>query len=564
VSYEQQWILRRTGLDPVLAQVLWARGIDTPDKIQAFLTAEQAPLGDPLEMADMGAAVERICRAIEAGERVRVYGDFDVDGVTSAALLVSVLRDLGADAEHYIPDRFLEGYGLNCDALNRIGDEGYSLCIAVDCGVRSVEEVRQAQAQGLDMIIIDHHTAPEELPPAVAVVDPKRDDSAYPFQELAGVGVTYQLCRALCAAMQGREAGRRTAQKLDSYLDLVALGTVADIVPLEGENRTLARRGLEQLRRTTRPGLLALMEQAGIKAAGAGSIDIAFRLAPRLNASGRMEHAEASYALLMAQDMEEARERAASLDVLNDERQRTLESQTAVARAWVDSQPLAPILIVEGPDYHEGIVGLIASRLREAYYRPTLVLRRDDATGQARGSARSVEGFHITRALDACSDLLIRYGGHAQAAGFLLAVERLPAFRERLLAYAQEHLDQGTLTPRLLVDAIVPLRLLSANTVRELERLEPFGRENPEPVLATRDVEIVSIRPVGQEGKHLRLSVRQEGVTLPCIAFRKGELAQQYAPGSLVDLVYSPSMNEWQGTTSLQLVIMAIRPAGAS
>lgn len=563
MSNEQQWILRRSGLDPVLAQVLWARGIDTPDKIQAFLTAEHAPLGDPMDMADMDAAVARISRAIQAGERIRVYGDFDVDGVTSAALLVSVLRDLGAHAEHYIPDRFTEGYGLNDDALDRIHGEGYSLCIAVDCGVRSVDEVRRAQGQGLDMVIIDHHTAPEVLPPAIAVVDPKRADSAYAFRELAGVGVTYQLCRALCAAIRERPAGRRTAEELDSYLDLVALGTVADIVPLEGENRTLARRGLEQLRRTTRPGLLALMEQAGVKAERVGSIDIAFRLAPRLNASGRMEHAEASYALLMAHDPDEARERAALLGALNDERQHRLETQTAIARAWVESQPLAPILIVEGPDYHEGIVGLIASRLREEYYRPTLVLRRDEETGMARGSARSVEGFHITRALDACSGLLTRYGGHAQAAGFLLDAGNLPAFRERLLAYAEEHLDEATLTPRLLVDAIVPLRLLSANTVRELERLEPFGRENPEPVLASRAVEIVSIQAVGQEGKHLRLSVRQDGVTLPCIAFRQGELAQRYAVGQLVDLVYSPSLNEWQGTTSLQLVVKAVRPAGS-
>ncbi len=560
MAYEQQWILRRSGLDPVLTQVLWARGIDTPERMLAFLTAERAPLGDPLEMADMGAAVARLCRAIHAQEPIQVYGDFDVDGITSTALLVSVLRELGGRAEHYIPDRFTEGYGLNGKALDKIRNEGFSLCLAVDCGVRSVQEVTDAQARGLDMIVVDHHSVPEELPPAIAVVDPKRFDSAYGFRELAGVGVAYQLCRALCAAMQDTAAGRRAGEHLDRYLDLVALGTVADIVPLEGENRTLVRRGMEWLRKTTRPGLLALMEQAGVQADTLGSMDIAFRLAPRLNASGRLEHAQMSYALLMAQDEDQARQYADALGALNRERQQRVEEQLASAIAQVESGPLPPLLLVEGPHYHEGIVGLVASRLREEYHRPTLVLHRNEETGLARGSARSIEGFHITEALEACRDLLVRFGGHAQAAGCTLCNADLDAFRQRLLAYAETHLGQDTLTPRLHVDAIVPLRALSADTVQALQYLEPFGKGNPEPLLAALDVEITEIRAIGQESKHLRLSVRQDGVTLPCIAFRQGHLVQGYPLGSRIDLLYHPSLNQWQGRTTLQLVVEAVRP----
>lgn len=567
----QNWVLRRQvptalvrecashGLNPVLAQVLCARRMDSPAKIHAFLSGEEHDLGDPLDMADMQQAIERTRRALLSGEQIAVYGDFDVDGVTSTALLVSLLRGLGGNAMPYIPDRFEEGYGLNIDALDGIRAEGVSLCIAVDCGVRSYDEVAHAQAHGLDMIIVDHHTAPTELPPAVAVVDPKRPDSDYAFAELAGVGVTYQLCRALCAAMDDSERGRQMARRMEDYLDLVALGTVADIVPLENENRALTRWGLNRLRSSPRPGLLALMEQARVQPATVGSIDVAFRLAPRLNAAGRLEHATISYELLMAEDLGQARALAEALGRTNQERQSLLEEQVAMAMADLAREPLEPLLIIQGPDYHEGIVGLIASRLREAFYRPTLVLRADAET--ARGSARSVDGFHITEALDSCRDLLIRYGGHAQAAGFTLASDRLPEFRRRLLDYAGEHLDQTALTPRLLVDAIVPLGVLTPDVVKALSMLEPFGRSNPEPLLASLGAQIRNINAVGQDGKHLRLNVCQANRSLPCIAFRQGALLDQYRAGDRIDLVYRPSMNHWQGRSTLQLVVEAIRPA---
>lgn len=546
-------------LDPVLAQVLWARRIDTDDKVQAFLFAEHAELGDPLALADMDLAVERIRHAISSQELIAIYGDFDVDGVTSTALLVSVLGSLGAKVIPYIPDRFDEGYGLNVDALERIRNLGVSLCIAVDCGVRSYDEVAQAQALGLQMVIVDHHTTPERLPPAVAVIDPRRADSAYAFRELAGVGVSYQLCRALCDAMCDCEAGRRVGAELEHYLDLVALGTIADVVPLESENRLLARRGIARMRQGFRPALMALMEQAGVQPSQLDSIDIAFRLAPRLNAAGRLEHALASYELLMAESPARARELATALDRTNAERQALLEAQLAEALEQIGEEPLPPLLLVEGPNYHEGIVGLIASRLREVYYRPVLVLRRDSDT--ARGSARSIEGFHITQALDGCRDLLLRYGGHSQAAGFTMQSDKLPEFRQRLIEYAEERLDAQTLTPRLLVDAIVSLGDLSHATVQALDLMEPFGRANPEPLLAALNVRIEEIRAIGQNGNHLRIRVRQGQTTLPCIAFRQGRLSEQFRPSSCIDLVFRPTLNHWQGATTLQLVVEAIRPA---
>lgn len=561
-----QWILRRrvspdilqeclaTGVDSLVAHVLCARRIDTPAKIAAFLRADE-PLADPHQMAGVPAAVERIGQAIEAGERIAVYGDFDVDGIAGTALLVSLLRALGAHVEPYIPDRFEEGYGLNIPALSHLKEQGVSLCIAVDCGVRSYKEVAYAQEHGLDMVILDHHTVPERLPPAVAVVDPKRSDSLYPFRDLAGVGVAYQVGRALCQRI-GAPLARDC---LESSLDLVALGTVADIVPLVEENRSLARWGLERMRVAPCPGLKALMQVAGVDPTRVSSEDIAFRLAPRLNAAGRIEHAQAAYRLLMAHDEEEARPWATLLQRMNAERQELLERQIALAEQEIAEQALPHLLFIEGPEYHEGIVGLIASRLREKYYRPTLVLRR--GSNMARGSARSIERFHITHALDACQDLLERYGGHAQAAGFTLPSERVPTLRQRLLEYAQKHLDEEALTPRLFVDAIIPLDEVRFESVQALETLEPFGKGNPEPLFASLRVRLLSMRRVGTTGGHLRLEVSQGGKAFPAIAFRQGDLAEALHVGDFVDIVYRPTLNAWRDSVSVQLVIAAMRPA---
>lgn len=548
-----EFIRRFPDLDPLLAQILYARGVDTPSKVNTFLNVPEA-LTNPFQMTGMNEAVARLQRALDENERIVVYGDYDVDGVSATALLVSILRGLGGEAEAYIPDRFSEAYGLNKAALEKLHREGTGLVVTVDCGIRSAEEVTHAHGLGLDMVITDHHSVPEEIPPAVAVLDPKRPDCYYDFKALAGVGVAYQLARALTEAQQARGL---TSIDAEQFLDLVALGTVADIVPLRGENRSLAHWGLRHMRESPRVGLLKLMEKADVQSDQVDGEAIGFRLGPRINAAGRLEHARLAYRLLMTDSEKEAEELAEQLDRINQERQRLLEQQCRRARELIDGHEDGLALIVDDPTFHEGIVGLIASRLTDTFYRPTLVMRTEE--GIARGSARSIEGFHITRALDHCADILSRYGGHAAAAGFSLATENLPAFRKRLEQYCVAHIEEATLQRRIRVDAIVPIKDLDENTPHLLGRMAPFGEGNPAPSLASTELDLLSLRPVGAGDRHLRLTVGDGSRSLSAIAFRQGHLAKTLSLGDKVDVVYTPSLNTYRGRTSLQLVVRAIR-----
>jgi single-stranded-DNA-specific exonuclease len=568
VAEAQRWVLRRegfkacpptlAGLNEVLAQVLYARRIEAPEQVQAFLATEDeaAALGDPLALDGMAEAAERLARAAQAHERVVVYGDFDADGVCATALLVTVLNAAGAAAQPYIPDRFSESYGVNTPALERLHAEGATLVVTVDCGVRSVAEAVRARELGLDLVITDHHSLAATLPPALAVVDPKRPDSAYPFAELSGVGLAYRLAEALAGALGRAPEGLA----LDTVLDLVALGTVSDIVPLSGENRTLVQRGLRVMRASPRPGLAALTQVAGITGAP-NSQDIAFRLGPRLNAAGRLENARLAYDLLMAPEAAVALALATELDGLNTQRQRLLETQVALAHEVLGRGNGAGLLFVAGPDFHEGIVGLVASRLVEEFHRPALVMRQSEET--TRGSARSIEGFHITQALDSCADLMLRHGGHARAAGFTLANESVPALRERLADYAATHLQGEMLQRKRLADALVPLNVVTREALDALAALEPVGEGNPEPALATLGVRILALRAVGEGGKHVRMEVSDGVLSVPAIAFRQGHLAGEFAAGDWVDIIYRPTLNVWQGQTSLQLVVGALRRSTA-
>lgn len=563
MSVPQLWILKRrcppqfirrfSNLDPLLAQVLYARGINTPSKVNAFLNVPKAPT-NPFQMTGMNEAVARLQQALEKDERIVIYGDYDVDGVSATALLVSVLKDLGGKAKAYIPDRFSESYGLNKAALEKLHREGADLVVTVDCGIRSVKEVTYADSLGLDMIITDHHSVPQEIPPAVAVLDPKRPDCYYGFKALAGVGVAYQLVQALAEAQQVRGLPSLDPEQ---FLDLVALGTVADIVPLREENRSLAYWGLQRMRESPRVGLLKLMEKADVQPKQVDGEAIGFRLGPRINAAGRLEHAQLAYRLLMTKSEKEAEKLADQLHRINQERQQLLDRQCQYAQELLDGHEGGSALIVDDPSFHEGIVGLIASRLTETFYRPSLVMRTEKKI--ARGSARSIKDFHITRALDHCADLLSRYGGHAAAAGFSLATENLPAFRKRLRRYCAEHLEEETLQRRIRVDAIVPLTDLDENTPHLLDRMAPFGKGNPPPSLASTELDLLSLRPVGSGDRHLRLSVGDGSHSLSAIAFRQGHLAKTLNRGDKVDIVYTPSLNTYRGRTSLQLVVRAIR-----
>jgi len=570
VADRQRWYLKRRAspsfvqrhaeLHPLVAKVLYARKIDTPDRIRAFLQGDDQP-GDPFLMAGMDRAVARIRQALEGGEQIVVYGDFDADGVSATVLLVRALRALGGMVAPYIPDRFSEAYGLNKPALDGLGRDGARLIVTVDCGIRSADEVAHAQALGLDVIVTDHHTVPRELPPALAVIDPKRPDCSYPFKELAGVGVAHRLVDALFRSVSSQAKGVAGSGQIDldpdHYLDLVALGTVSDIVPLTGENRILVRRGLARMQAAPRLGLRALLEIAGVDGRKVDSQAIAFRLGPRVNAAGRLRSAMLAYELLATESSHEAERLSLLLNEINVERQQLLGHQVERARELLGDDEGRRILVIDDPDFHEGIVGLVASRLTDQFYRPSLVMRRGRAT--TRGSARSVEGFHITHALDACSDLLSRYGGHARAAGFSLPNENLGAFRERLASYAAQNLTEEMLTPHPRVDAIVSLEEITEDTPAALSLLEPFGQGNPEPALATIGLRVLEMRAVGREGRHLRMTISDGHRSVGGIAFRQGHRASEFAPGDMIDLIYRPTRNEWQGRVSLQLEVKAMR-----
>jgi len=547
-------------LSPLLVQLLYNRGITEPAEVEAFLAGEFRE-DNPFQMKGMNEAVARIRRAIRAGEPIVVYGDFDADGVTATALLVETLASLGAKVEPYIPHRIEEGYGLNFSALRNLASQGAKLIVTVDCGIRSIEEVSYGDRLGLDIIITDHHSVPERLPPALAIINPKQADCLYPFKELAGVGVAFKLAQALLRVNRQVPLARDAISE-DELFDLVALGTVADMVPLLGENRALVRGGLERLSQAQRLGVRALMAQAGVKPEGVNAYTIGYILAPRLNAAGRLGDAMVSYRLLTSESEEVASELAWELEEENRRRQRlTMEILEKARKQVLDSvaevgvQGLPPLLFTAGEDYFSGVAGLVASRLSEEFYRPTLVIELGE--GESRGSARSIPEFNITAALDECEDLLTKYGGHAMAAGFSLPNSNLEAFHERLLQIAERQLGEVELVPTLTIDAEVPLASLNWATQAVLAQMEPFGYANPTPTLLSRGVLVRDHRLVGDD--HLKLALTDGQAIWDAIAFQQGHWARGM-PGR-IDIVYTLEVNEWQGEKRLQLNIKDLRPS---
>jgi len=425
------------------------------------------------------------------------------------------------------------------------------LVVTVDCGIRYSVEVEAARRQGLDVIITDHHSVPNDLPPALAVVDPKQPGCSYPFKDLSGVGIAYQLARALYRALQQPEPSQE-------LLALVALGTVSDIVPLSGENRSLVQSGLEIMRRTPYPGLQALMSAAGVAPTQLDSSAIAFRLGPRINAAGRLHTGQLALDLLLTDDPSAASQLAQQLSEVNAERQSQLVQQVALAQELIQGSSHPYILFAEHPAFHEGLVGLVASKLCEEYYRPAFVMKSGKET--TRGSARSIEGIHVTEALSSCQDLMLRYGGHARAAGFTLSTPNVAVLRQRLEEYVSSLASEDIFTERLLVDAIVPLEMISPQSPAALSALEPFGEANPEPALATLGLVVTRVRQVGADNHHLRLDLSDGQRVLPAIAFRQGDKANALANGQLIDIVYHPSIETWQGQPTLQLIVQDLRP----
>jgi single-stranded-DNA-specific exonuclease len=541
-----------------IVRALFNRGITDAESARMFFQTEAVSLADPFLLADMPKAVARILDAVRSGESVVVYGDYDADGVTAAALMVDFLRSIGASVSAYIPSRFEEGYGLNLAALDDLATQGARLIITVDCGARSIPEALYAREKGIDLIISDHHAPGPEAPPGFAFLNPKRSGSIYPEKNLSGAGVAYRIVQALAARM-----GEAPRLQPERYLDLAAIGTVADMVPLLGENRALVQGGLRILndagQSPLRAGLEQLLSVAGLASGKVTAQGIGFILGPRINAAGRLDSADDALELLLARDSHRARDLAQRMESKNRERQSLTKSTVCKARSLAAQSegwdPASPpfFIMVEQEGFNPGIIGLAASKLMEEYYRPVAVVAIEGEC--ARGSIRSVPEFHITEALDSCRDILDRFGGHAAAAGFTIATKRLPELRDRLKQSAKESLDGRTLGPTLSVDSEIRLSELTWDLHRWITRLEPCGQGNPSPIFFIRGARIRSRRSVGKDRSHLKLVLTDGRIEMDAIAFGFGHLEKTLS--DTADFAFALEENDYYGR-QMQLRVVDI------
>jgi single-stranded-DNA-specific exonuclease len=533
-----------------MQQMLYNRGILDTDAAAHYLR-DEGSTHDPFLLPDMAAAVERIWYALDHQEPIAVYGDYDVDGVTATALLVEVLKRLGGNVTGYIPNRFDEGYGVNNEALDNLHEQGIRLVVTVDCGIRSPREVEHARQLGMDMVISDHHEPKADLPDALAVICQKRPTNIYPERNLAGVGLSFKIAEALLTQRPVEGVN------LADWLDLVAIGTVADVVPLTGENRSLVRAGLKSIRFGQRQGLLSLVNVAGLSIQKISARDIGYGLGPRLNAAGRLESALAAFDLLVSVDLRATGLLAQKLDDQNRERQRLTQKIQVEAETLAHASEHDSLLFAVETGFEMGVVGLVAARLTDAYYRPAIVGARGEEF--TRASCRSIPEFNITQALDECTLLLERHGGHAMAAGFTVRNDNLEELSRCLHSIAQRELGERDLRPTLRADMEIPLKELRPNLLRELDMLEPTGLGNPEAVFVSSNLKVKSYKKIGTEGQHLRMSVSDGYITYDAVAFRQGHWANQMP--ERIDILYVFETNSYQGRESLQLNVRDIRPA---
>ncbi len=544
-------IAERYSIDPLTALLLTQRGFDTFDKLDEFFDDSEEWI-DPFLLPDMDKAVERINEAIFDGERICVYGDYDCDGVTSTTILYSYLEAQGADVTYMLPERERDGYGLSNQVVDRIAATGTKLIITVDNGISSVEEAKYIKEKGMELVVTDHHLEGDELPDCVAVVDPHRNDKDCPFEDYAGCGVALKLC----CAMEGSDE-----EVMQEFADIAALGTVADMVPLVGENRKIVLYGLKLLNTYRKPGIEAILEKAGLSEKTLDSTSISFGIAPRINAAGRMGTAERALDLLLADDPYSASEMAEEVNVMNSQRHSEEDKIFTEAIAYLQDHPeLAhmPILVVSGKGWHEGVLGIVASKLLERYLRPVIVLT--DKGDLCKGSARSIEGFSIYDAMNSCRDMLNTFGGHELAAGMSIKTEWLDEFREKINEYAYEN---ASVYPETRIDCKLNPAGLSMDVLDSIRMMEPFGTGNTSPVFGLYGVVIDSVQGMGNEGRHKRLTFHKDGdrTMVNGIFFNQPELP--YQRGDKVDLVVTLGRNEYRGNVSLSVYIRDIRPAGS-
>jgi single-stranded-DNA-specific exonuclease len=556
-SNQAKRIAREFKISPLLAQVLLNRKLQTHEEILSYLQPTLAQLPDPSLMKDMDKATTRIIQAIAGDEPITIYGDYDVDGTTATVLLLNFLQAIGAKVDFYIPHRMKEGYSLNRGALDRLAARGTKVLITVDNGISAVEEARYARELGIDLIITDHHEVPSELPPATAILNPKQKEDSFPGKELAGVGVAYYLIIGLRRAL--REAGLLPDREpnLRQALDLVAVGTIADLAPLRGLNRVLVREGLKVLSRTERKGLRALLGVAGISDEVRAD-QVAFQIGPRINAAGRLQDAGLGVQLLLTEDENTARRLAEQLDQANISRREMEDKITSEAADMILSQGFREkyqSLVLFHEKWHSGVIGIVASRLVERFHLPTILLTCDKEG--LKGSARSIKKFNIVEGLGACASLLTKYGGHAYAAGLSLGQENLERFRKKFDEVVRSQLQERDFQPFLQMDAESSLNQIDPDFLKQLSQLEPFGLGNPPPLFLLRKAQVRDSRIVGE--KHLRMRVGQGQKVLGAIGFRLG--SKQPEALSRVDLAFVPEWNEWNGNKNIQLRLLDLRPS---
>ncbi len=565
---EKRWVLchldadkstslsRQLGISSLTAQVLINRGIDEPESARAFLDPSLADLHNPQLLKGIKEAVGRIETAIEQQEKITVFGDYDVDGTTSTALLVLFLRELGAKCNYYIPDRLKEGYGLNSDAIKSLSSSGTKLIITVDNGISSYDETLLASSLGIDIIITDHHQLPDKTPSALAVINPQQGDCSYQFKALAGVGVTFNLVAALRTHL--REKGywnKKKEPNLKKYLDLTALGTIADIVPLLETNRLFAHFGLKELTTSNRPGIRALKKVSAIDDGDINAGKVGFQLAPRLNAAGRLSTADMGVKLLMTEDETEARELAERLDHENLER-RAIEKEIfedAIGMLEREEMDKLSSIVLASKKWHPGVIGIVASRLVERYYLPTLLLSIKD--GEGKGSARSIAAFHLFDGLKECSSYLLGFGGHKYAAGFSIKEDKIKNLAADFDSIVNKTLKSEDFIPSIKIDAVMELSDIDDKLVQDLERMQPFGPSNPEPVFLSENIDVKEA--IILKDAHLKMKLDCSGATLDAIAFNMSD--KGIKTGDRVSIVFSPRFNVWRGRATIQLMIKDIR-----
>lgn len=541
------------------ATVILNRGIETEEKFLKYIKKPLDLIYNPKLMPDMENAVERIVAAIENKEKICIYGDYDVDGVTSTALLYSFLKENGAFVEYYIPDRITEGYGLNIKAINKLSKSGIKLLITVDCGIASIGEVEFAKVMKMDVIITDHHTCQQKLPNALAVINPKRLDSEYPYNQLAGVGVAFKLVLAL-----GLKLGKTSRECFDKYVAFAAIGTVADVVELQNENRVIVDKGLKMLENCDNVGIKALLEIAGVLGKPVNSTTVAFMLSPRLNASGRMDNARLSVELLLSEDKDEAYRLSLKLDEMNRLRQQTekaiFEEALEMIKSDADFQK-KKIIVLAKEGWHHGVIGIVASKITEMFTKPCILITVEG--GKGKGSGRSIDNINLFESLLYCEELLTQFGGHKLAAGLSLNMSEFDEFVTKINKYIVDSYKEDPVRT-LDVDCTVNSSFLTVNNARQLSWFEPYGMNNEKPVFAMSGVKVIEAKTMGQDSKHLKVLIEASGKTFDAVGFSMGDAAKLLTHGRLIDIAFNLEVNNFMGNEKVQLLLKDIKSSNLS